>query len=98
MNLPYPMNDSVYREQLDEIVGMVHIKDLLDHDPGTVLPPDEIRPLARLARTTPLDQALAEMQTGTTHVALVTDEEDRVLGTAMLRDVIARVTGEHVAG
>ncbi|GAB4085201.1 hemolysin family protein [Myceligenerans cantabricum] len=79
-----------------EIAGYVHIKDLLDHDPEDTLPSDEIRPLVRLARTTPLDRALAEMQSGTTHVALVTDEEDRVLGTAMLGDVVTRVTGEHV--
>ncbi|RPF21872.1 hemolysin family protein [Myceligenerans xiligouense] len=80
-----------------EIAGYVHIKDLLDHDPGRALPSHEIRPLVRLARTTPLDRALTEMQAATTHVALVTDDAGQVLGAAMLGDVINRVTGERVA-
>ncbi|GAB3170427.1 hemolysin family protein [Myceligenerans halotolerans] len=80
-----------------EIAGYVHIKDLLDHDPELPLPSHEIRPLVRLARTTPLDRALTEMQTGTTHVALVTDDADQVLGAAMLGDVVDRVTGERIA-
>ncbi|MBE1875859.1 HlyC/CorC family transporter [Myceligenerans sp. TRM 65318] len=80
-----------------EIAGYVHIKDLLDHDPARPLPSHEIRPLVRLPRTTSLDEALTEMQVGTTHVALVTDEDDQVLGAAMLGDVVNRVTGERVA-
>lgn len=77
------------------IVGYVHIKDLLDHDPERVLPAEEIRPIIRLATGTRLDSALAEMQRGTTHVALVVDGEQRVLGAAMLGDVVDRLTGER---
>ncbi|MBO0609243.1 hemolysin family protein [Myceligenerans salitolerans] len=80
-----------------EIAGYVHIKDLLDHDPERPLPSHEIRSLVRLDRGTPLDRALTEMQSGTTHVALVTDDAGEVLGAAMLGDVISRVLGERVA-
>ncbi|GAB3648020.1 hemolysin family protein [Glycomyces tarimensis] len=78
-----------------EIVGYVHIKDLLDHPGDRLLPSHEIRPLVSIAHTTPLDRALAAMQADTTHVALVTGESGRVLGAAMLGDVVTRLTGER---
>ncbi|WP_100444681.1 hemolysin family protein [Glycomyces xiaoerkulensis] len=78
-----------------EIIGYAHIKDLLDHPADRLLPNHEIRPLVRLDRATPLDRVLAAMQAETTHVALVTDGSDHVMGAAMLGDVVTRLTGER---
>nr|WP_277605527.1 hemolysin family protein [Glycomyces sp. L485] len=79
------------------ITGYVHVKDLLDHPAERTLPTHEVRPLIRLARDTGVDEALAAMQNGLTHVALVTDADDRALGAAMLGDVVTRLTGERTA-
>lgn len=78
--------------------GYVHLKDLL-LSPEDVqqqpIPRHRVRPLARIPAEAPLDDALAAMQARGAHVALVL-EGDRVVGAAMLEDVVERLVGEVV--
>ncbi|MBT5434708.1 MAG: CBS domain-containing protein, partial [Rhodospirillaceae bacterium] len=67
----------VYRETLDDPIGMIHVRDLLDHW-GTE-PPGP--PLATLARrvlfvppSMPVVDLLIKMRTARLHMALVVDE------------------------
>jgi len=92
----------VYRETLDDPVGVAHLKDVfrLLADPAqTVDPSAEV--LARLKRPTlyvPASMRAADlmvrMQTNRIHMAMVIDEFGGVDGLVTLEDVIESVVGE----
>ncbi len=92
----------VYRETLDDPVGVAHLKDVfrLLADPAqTVDPAAEV--LARLKRPTlyvPASMRAADlmvrMQTNRIHMAMVIDEFGGVDGLVTLEDVIESVVGE----
>lgn len=52
-----------------------------------------LRPLATIAKDAPLEAAVAAMQAGGTHFALVVDGEETI-GAAILEDVVERAIGE----
>lgn len=88
----------VYDETLDDIVGIVHSKDLFK-----VLrdgPPAEfsIRGITREALTVPeslpIDQLLATMKQTRTHIAIVIDEYGGTAGLVTLEDLFERIVGE----
>lgn len=79
-----------------ELVGYVHLKDLLDTHPGQVdrpIPARLVRPLVDVPAATPLDETLARMQARGAHLARVVDG-GRMVGIAMLEDVVERLVGE----
>ncbi len=79
-----------------ELRGYVHLKDFLRIDEEAHTKPlDErsIRPLATIDKDATLESALASMQAGGTHFAVVTDD-DELVGAAMLEDVVERLIGE----
>lgn len=79
-----------------QIDGYVHLKDFLgltDAEMGSTMDERVIRPLATIAKDATLEAALAAMQAGGTHFALVVDDE-RTVGAAMLEDVVERLIGE----
>ncbi|MFW7415861.1 hemolysin family protein [Demequina sp. SO4-18] len=83
----------------DDFVGYLHLKDFVDVPRGhgtKPIPTDAVRPLTFIGADTSLEEALTAMQARGTHIALVKDEEDRVIGAAMLEDVIERLVGEVV--
>ncbi|HSO70696.1 MAG TPA: hemolysin family protein [Arachnia sp.] len=79
-----------------QIDGYVHLKDFLGLEEAEADEPlDErvIRPLATIAKDSTLEAALAAMQAGGTHFAMVIDGGETV-GAAMLEDVVERLIGE----
>jgi CBS domain containing-hemolysin-like protein len=84
-------------EQVDDVMGFVHAKDLLAvsgaarHRP---LPLGRVRRMLVLGSTTSLDDALLAMQRDRLHVAVVTDDTGRTLGIATLEDVIEALVGD----
>ncbi len=79
-----------------EVLGYVHLKDFLglsDDEASRPLDDHVVRPLATIAKETTLEAALAAMQAGGTHFALVVDG-DETIGAAMLEDVVERLIGE----
>ena len=65
----------VIEQDLDHVVGMIHIKDLLrlllqEESVG----PAHVRPLPLLPETAPLDTVLATMRRESTQMAIVIDE------------------------
>lgn len=78
-----------------ELVGYVHVKDFLDPPDGAAEPvSDHLRPLTSVQGDDPLRTALATMQSRGLHLARVVDERGRLLGVAMLEDVLEELVGE----
>lgn len=81
----------VYRETLDEIVGMVHAFDLFKLQPGDPLP---IRPVALAPASRTCGDLLVDMQRERRHLAVVLDEFGGTLGIVTLEDLLRALVGE----
>jgi magnesium and cobalt transporter len=86
----------VYREQLDDIVGMVHIKDVFAY----VGRPDAFsleailrRPLM-VAPQIPVLDLLLQMRQARMHLALVVDEYGGIDGLVTIEDLVETITGD----
>jgi CBS domain containing-hemolysin-like protein len=81
----------VFRETLDEIVGMLHAFDLFKLRPGDPLP---IRPVAVTPASRSCGDLLLDMQRERRHLAVVLDEFGGTLGIATLEDLLEELVGE----
>lgn len=80
-----------------ELVGYLHIKDVLQSDPhgrARVVEDKWIRPFAAVRGDDTLVQALQTIQAKGAHMAQVVDAAARVIGVATLEDVIEELVGE----
>jgi CBS domain containing-hemolysin-like protein len=86
----------IYRETLDDVVGMIHIKDLLPYavDGRTVTLRDITRKLLFVAPTMPLLDLLLQMRLSRVHMAIVVDEFGGTDGLVTIEDVIEEIVGE----
>jgi putative hemolysin len=97
----------VYRENLDHILGFVHIKDmmwvLLDHERRLEerLPPPPPFDLRRVLReilivpeTKPASELLAELRSRHVGIAMVVDEFGSILGLVTMEDLLEQLIGE----
>ncbi|MFI5662158.1 hemolysin family protein [Streptomyces sp. NPDC051684] len=79
------------------IVGYLHVKDALDATPRD-LPfrvPD-MRSIARVRETTPLDDVMTAMRGSRTHVAAVLGADGRLAGLVTMEDVLRELFGQPV--
>ncbi len=86
----------VYENDVNNIVGIVNTKDLfyLFSLRGVVILQDAIYPALFLKPDEPLDNALRLFRKAKRPMALVRDEDDRILGLITLEDVIEEIVGE----
>ncbi len=88
----------VYRETLDQIVGVLHAKDLLHarESAGAATPAIEtvMRPASFVLESQHLDDVLALLRREGTHMAFVVDEYGQVAGLLTLEDVLEEIVGE----
>ncbi len=86
----------VYRETLDDVVGMVHIKDLLPYavDSKPVLVGKVVRKVLFVAPSMPILDLLLQMRLTRIHMALVVDEFGGIDGLVTIEDVIEEIVGE----
>jgi CBS domain containing-hemolysin-like protein len=86
-----------YEEDLDHVVGIVHLQDLFKATRQSQ-PPQDLRPLVRpplfIPETVPLDELLRTFQHRQTQIALVVDEHGSLEGLVTLEDVVEEVFGE----
>ena len=88
----------VYRETLDDIVGVLHVRDLFSaiHDGG--LAGIELESMLRPAYVVPESKNLAsllqEMRRTNNHFAVVFDEYGGMVGIATLEDLLEEIVGE----
>jgi CBS domain containing-hemolysin-like protein len=86
----------VYQDHLDQIVGILHARDLvplLAH-PDLILLRDLLRPAHFVPWSKPMEQLLREMQRKKLHMALVVDEYGGVMGLCTIEDVLEQIVGE----
>ncbi len=84
-------------ESEGELVGYIHIKDVLTDDPqgrAKTIEDKWIRPFANVTETATLQAALAVIQAKGSHMARVTGPDGAMLGIATLEDVIEELVGE----
>lgn len=86
----------IYHETLDDVVGMIHIKDLLSYVvDGRAAPLKEItRKLLFVAPTMPLLDLLLQMRLARIHMAIVVDEFGGTDGLVTIEDVIEEIVGD----
>jgi len=80
-----------------ELVGYLHIKDVLETDEARRISPVEdkwIRPFAPVLDDDLLHDTLEKLQRRGAHMARVVDDEGATLGVATLEDVIEELVGE----
>ena len=83
----------VYRDDLDHIVGVVHVKDVVGATPARAVSELMRKPLY-LPETAHLDRALAQFRKERVQLAIVIDEFGGTAGLVTLEDVIEELVGE----
>jgi CBS domain containing-hemolysin-like protein len=85
----------VYRRDRTRIIGMLHVKDLVDHYIAEgPLPLERVmRPIPPVTAGTPADRVIGLLREHRTHQAVVTGGEDRALGLVTIQDVLAAFLG-----
>jgi CBS domain containing-hemolysin-like protein len=85
----------VYDGDLDHIVGMLHVKDLLQPIlAGDPISTAVVRPMPVVPETSTLDVVLLTMQKAAAHLAIVIDEHGGTAGVVSLEDLFEEVVGE----
>jgi magnesium and cobalt exporter, CNNM family len=88
----------VYRDSLDEIVGVLHVRDLFAamHDFGiaAVLLESIVRPAYVVPETKDLAALLADFRREKQHMAIVVDEYGAMEGIVTLEDILEEIVGE----
>jgi magnesium and cobalt transporter len=86
----------VYRETLDDVIGFVHVKDILA--PVTERRETKLAPLLRkvlfVAPSMPILDLLVQMRQARTHIAMVVDEFGGIDGLVTIEDLIEEIVGE----
>ncbi|MEW2528212.1 hemolysin family protein [Streptomyces sp. NPDC047071] len=79
------------------IVGYLHVKDALEVTPRDLpFRVADMRPIARVRETTPLDGVLSAMRGSRTHVAAVLGADGRLAGMVTMEDVLRELFGQPV--
>jgi CBS domain containing-hemolysin-like protein len=87
----------VYRETLDDVIGVLYAKDVL---PGIVAdeePPDWLsiaRPPVFIPVSKRIDAQLRDFQASRTHIAIVSDEYGGTAGLVTIEDILEEIVGE----
>jgi len=86
----------VYKENIDQIEGVLYVKDLLEHinQSKTFGWQKLIRPPLHAPETKKIDDMLREFQETRTHLAIVVDEFGGTSGIVTLEDIVEEVIGD----
>ncbi|MDR5709577.1 MAG: hemolysin family protein [Armatimonadota bacterium] len=87
----------VYRETIDQVVGVVYVKDLFRYirEGRTEITAEEImRPAYFVPETKKVDELFREMRQNHIHLAIVVDEYGGTAGLVTIEDVLEEIVGE----
>src|SRR5207244_3102480 len=97
MDSPYTRYP-VYRESLDNVVGILHVRDLFralrDRGMHEVKVEDLVRPAHIVPETKDLAALLAEFRRANQHMAIVVDEYGDMEGIVTLEDLLEEIVGD----
>jgi CBS domain containing-hemolysin-like protein len=97
MDSPYTRYP-VYRDSLDSVVGILHVRDLFsalrDRGMHEVKIEDLVRPAHIVPETKDLAALLTEFRRTNQHMAIVVDEYGEMEGIATLEDLLEEIVGE----
>ncbi len=86
----------VYRESLDDVIGFIHVKDVLapvaDRRPAKL--ERLLRKVLYVAPSLPILDLLVQMRQARTHIAMVVDEFGGIDGLVTIEDLIEEIVGE----
>lgn len=86
----------VYRDDIDHILGVLHVRDLiplLEH-PELIVLEDIIRPAHFVPWMKPIGDLLRDMQQQKIHMAMVVDEYGGFMGIVTLEDILREIVGD----
>ena len=86
----------VYKETLDEIIGMVHVKDILNfwHNDKDFVLSNIIRKVIISAPSTLISDLFQEMRNTKVHLSIVVDEHGGTDGLITIEDLVEEITGD----
>jgi putative hemolysin len=88
----------IYGKNLDDIIGILHVRDIFAHLKDPELSKMKLGQLVRepiyVSQEKMMSGLLREMQSKTTHMAIVVDEFGGVEGVVTLEDLIEEIVGE----
>lgn len=86
----------VYQESMDNVRGILYIKDLLPHlgKPASFRWQSLIRPPYFVPETKKIDDLLRDFQENKVHIAIVVDEFGGTSGLVTLEDILEEIVGE----
>ena len=88
----------VYRETLDDVIGMIHIKDVFPFLANGTPPPEDWTTLLRQPLYVPQARGaldvLADMRTQRVHLAIVLDEFSGTDGLITIEDLVEEIVGD----
>lgn len=88
----------IYDKNLDDIVGILHVRDILQHLKDSKLLQKKVGELVRepiyVSQEKQMSSLLKQMQTKNMHMAIVIDEFGGVEGLVTLEDLIEEIVGE----
>ena len=90
----------IYKEDIDEIIGTIHIKDAMQcyfkdetmQKPVALLE-DYIRPVAYIPETKSIDSLFKNMQAEKNHISIVIDEYGQTSGLVSMEDILEEIVG-----
>jgi CBS domain containing-hemolysin-like protein len=86
----------IYRETLDDVIGFIHVKDVLG--PVAQRRETKLAPILRkvlfVAPSVPILDLLVQMRQARTHIAMVVDEFGGIDGLVTIEDLIEEIVGE----
>lgn len=89
----------VYEKSLDNVLGILHVKDLLSMLSTSHSEPERtlaqiVRPAWFVPGSKPVDELLREFQDNRSHMAIVVDEYRAVAGVVTIEDALEEIVGE----
>lgn len=87
----------VYGDELDDIRGFVHAKDLIaidDENRDRPVPSDVVRSVPMVPETTPISPVMEMMRSEGVHLAIAIDEHGGVAGLVTLEDIAEELVGD----
>ena len=83
----------VYKDTVDNIIGIIHIKDLLRIDPAGFRIDDVLREAEFVPESQKLDEVLNVLRKNSTHLAVVVDEYGGTAGIVTMEDILEELVG-----